>query len=116
METTLTVLICVSTIAIVVIGGFLVKLLIDLSKLAQSATEITQILNEELEPTLKELREASNTLNSITGVASEQIINVNNAIRKVIDTSSLIKGKMQGLFDGFLKGIKVGMSLFGRKK
>ena len=46
-------------VIVVIIGGFLVKLLIDLSALAKNLNETSNIVNTELKPTLKELNQIS---------------------------------------------------------
>ena len=52
-------------IVIIVVAGFLVKLLIDLSALAKNLNETSIIVNTELKPTLKELNQTLNSINEI---------------------------------------------------
>ena len=56
-------------IVLIVVAGFLVKLLIDLSALAKNVNETAILLNTELKPTLKELND---TLHSITAIVKVQ--------------------------------------------
>ena len=45
-------------IMLVVVGGFLIKLIVDLSKLAQNVDETTTVVRNELRPTMRELNES----------------------------------------------------------
>ena len=59
----LTFLAVATGIMLVVVGGFLIKLIIDLSKLAQNVDETTTVVRNELRPTLRELNESLHTVN-----------------------------------------------------
>ena len=112
MDTNLIILIWVSIVAIIVVCGFLIKLLIDLSKLIQSMTKASDMIQEELEPTLKELNEAAESVKSIAGVTKEQAENFQKTIKNIAGATSTVGRKVQGLFDGILKGISFGIKLF----
>ncbi len=51
----------------------MVKLLIDLSKLAKNVDETTSMVKEEMEPTLKELNKALQSINSIAENADKRV-------------------------------------------
>ena len=59
----LTFLAIATGIMLVVVGGFLVKLIVDLSKLTKNVDETTSVVRNELRPTLRELNESLHTLN-----------------------------------------------------
>lgn len=102
-----------STVAIlIIVGGFLVKLLFDLSKLAQTAQSTSEVIQNELEPTLKELKEAAGSLKSIASNADTNISGLKKAISGAFDTSFQVGQKMKGLFGGLVKGMCVGMKMF----
>ena len=105
-------LIWVSVIAIFTIGGFLVKLLFDLSKLVQSATNTSDTIREELEPTLEELKKAADSINSIASGVNEQFSGLQGAIRKIFDITSGVKTKLHGMLDGLIKGFSMGLKIF----
>ena len=52
----LTFLVWATGVVVIVVAGFLVKLLFDLSVLAKNLKETSNIVNTELKPTLKELQ------------------------------------------------------------
>ncbi len=112
MDTNLVILIWVSIVAIVVVCGFLIKLIIDLSKLIQSMTQASNMIQEELEPTLKELNEAAESVKSIAGVTKEQAENFQKTIKNIMGATSVVGHKVQGLFDGIIKGLSFGFKLF----
>ena len=111
-ETMLVVLTIVALIVLIVVGFYLVKLLIDLSKLAQSATRASDTLQTEMEPTLKELRQAVDSINSIAATANSKYSSLNNAIKNVGDATSKVGKKIGGVVSGVLSGILVGLKVF----
>ena len=111
-EISLITLIWVSIIAIITIGGFLVKLIFDLIKLAQSATHTSDTLRNELEPTLEELKKAADSINSIASGVNEQFSGLQGAIRKILSVTSGVKSKLHGMLDGIIKGFSMGFGIF----
>ncbi len=107
----LTVLIYVSVVVLLVVTGFLTKLLYDLSKLAQTARSTSEVIQSELEPTLKELREAAGSLKSIASSADSNISGLKNAVAHAFDTSFQLGSKLRGLFGGFTKGLSCCLKL-----
>lgn len=108
----LIVLTCITSIFLVVIGAFLIKLLYDLSKLAQTANSTTEVIQTELEPTLKELREAAGSLKNIANGADSNITNFKNTVSGAFDASFKVGQKVKGLANGLLKGLLVGLKIF----
>ena len=52
-------------VILIVVAGFLVKLLIDLSTLAKNLNQTSIIVNTELKPTLQELNTTLSSINEI---------------------------------------------------
>ena len=107
----LTILIYVSALFLLVIGGFLGKLLYDLSKLAQTAQSTSEVIQTELEPTLKELREAAGSLKSIASSADSNISGLQSAIANAFSTSFQLGSKLKGLVGGFMQGLSCCLKL-----
>ena len=105
----LTFLACATGIIIRVVGGFLVKLLIDLSKLAKNLNETTQIVNTELKPTLENVNQTLNSINEIVTNTNNGVGDVKTAIGKVVDKTKMISGSMIG---GIIKGFATVYKLF----
>lgn len=116
MELGLIFLIFTTVIMLILVGAFLIKLLIDLSKLTCNIDETTTIVKQEIEPTLKELKETVQGLNSLAHSADKQI----DALKKVLSSLLGIGGAaFCGLksFSGlFLKGLLAGMKLFKKRR
>lgn len=108
----LTILIYATIIVLVILGVFLAKLFYDLSKLAQTAQSTSEIIQTELEPTLKELREAAGSLKSIASSADTNISGLKKAISNAFDTSFQVGHKMKGLMAGLVKGLCAGLKIF----
>lgn len=105
-----------SAIVILVVGVFLVKLLIDLSKLANTAKNASEVIQHELEPTLKELKMTAESINHIVHSAEDQITGVKKAFIGAADVTRNVGHKMGSMFAGLAKGLAIGFKLFRRKK
>ena len=105
VSVSLTVLICVTIVVLLVVAVFLIKLLFDLSKLAQTAQSTSEVIQNELEPTLKELREAAGSLKNIASSADSNISGLKNAVTNAFDTSFQLGTKLKGLLGGFVSGL-----------
>lgn len=95
-------------IIILVVGGFLVKLLIDCSKLAKNLTETSNIVNTELKPTLENVNEALASINGIIKNTDKGVGDVKTAVGKFVDKTKAISGSMLGgLLNGFMTVFKL---------
>lgn len=109
----LTFLAVATGIIVLVVGGFLTKLLFDLSKLVQNATQTTVMLNTELEPTIKELNQTLKSFNSLVHNTGEGVGNVKLGLENVLTKTKLLSGSVLG---GFLKGFMAVYSIFSKRK
>lgn len=108
----LTFLAYASGIVIIVVAGFLVKLLIDLSKLSKNLTETSSILNKELKPTLESVSETLKTINELVKTTDQGVGSVKNALEKVFSKTKEVGGTV---FGGLLKGFLAILGLFSKK-
>lgn len=106
-------------IIFVVIGGFLIKLLIDLSKLTKNIDETTTIVKAEIEPTLKELNKTLQSVNSIAESADKQVDSLGKIIESIMGAGTLAfsraKNLSGGIVKGFTKGLVTVVKLFIKK-
>ncbi len=109
------ILIGVSIIFLICIGIYLTRLLIELRKLAQTAIKATETLQSEVEPTLKELRQASDSINSIVSGVNNKFSTLDTALKTAANATSTVGRKIGGLLGGFLSGITTGIKLFRKK-
>ena len=72
----------------VVVGGFLIKLIIDMSKLARNVDETTTVVRNELRPTLREVNESLHTLNDFMKSTDKGIDKMRDAMENVFGISS----------------------------
>lgn len=105
----LTFLVWATGIILIIVAGFVVKLLIDLSKLAKNLTETSNIVNTELKPTLKELNETLSSINEIVKNTDKGVGDFKSAINKFFDKTKIVSGT---LFGGLLKGFSTAYKLF----
>ena len=115
MSSTLEIAVLVLIIAVVTVLGFLIKLIIDSSKLVKNLDETTTIIKNEVEPTLKELVKTLENLNSLTGNADKQIFQARKVLSSFLGLSSVAFGGVKNVAGGFLKGFVEGIKFFTKK-
>lgn len=106
-------------IILVVVGYFLIKLLMDLSKLTKNLDETTSIVKSEIEPTLKEFNNALKSINSIAQNADRQVDSLAKLFENILGASSIAftrAKKLSGsLIKGLFKGLITVVKLFVKK-
>lgn len=105
----LTFLAIATGIIILVVGGFLVKLLIDLSALVKNLNETSIIVNTELKPTLNSVNETLTSINGIIKSTDKGVGDFKSAIGKFVDKTKIVSGT---LFGGLMKGFVTAYKLF----
>lgn len=100
-------------VVLLIIGGFLAKLLFDCSKLTQNVKVTTDIVNGELKPTLDELNRALKSFNDIVQNTNEGMGNVKTGLENILTKTKLLSGN---IVSGFLKGFLTVYTLLGKKK
>ncbi len=105
-------------IMLVVVGGFLIKLIVDLSKLAQNVDETTTVVRNELRPTMRELNESLHTLNDFMKSTDKGIDKMKDAMEGAFgfgtETLSKLKIVSGSLAKGLFKGFTTVMKMFSK--
>ena len=96
-------------IMLIVIGGFLVKLLIDLSKLTKNLDDTTTMVKTEIEPTLKELGGVLKSINSIAQNADKKVDSIAKLVENILGTGFSAFNKAKEISGGFIKGLTKGL-------
>ena len=102
----------VSVICLIVLTVFVVKLIISATQLTDNANVIATSVQKEIEPTLKELKEAAKSINSIAGSADTKIQSTKEGLTSFINATSCLSGKLKSFTSGILKGVAFGLGLF----
>lgn len=105
----LTFLVWTTGIVLLVVGGFLIKLLIDLSVLAKNLSETSTIVNTELKPTLKELNQTLSSINDIVKSTDKNVGDFKSAVSNFAQKTKIISGT---LFGGLIKGFTTAYNIF----
>ncbi len=108
----LTFLVWASAIILIIVAGFLVKLLIDLSTLIKNVNQTSTMLNTELKPTLDELHETLQSVNSIIKNTDSNMGSLKDAVENTFGKTKAITGS---LFSGVIKGFGTVWKLFTKK-
>ena len=106
------VLMMVSVVCLVVLTVFVCKLIMSIISLTNNANVISTSVQKEIEPTLKELKEAAKSINSIANSADEKFHNTKIGIASVINAGAAVGGRIKSFSQGILKGISFGLNLF----
>jgi uncharacterized protein YoxC len=105
----LTFLAVATGIIFVVVGAFLVKLIFDLSKLTRNVDETTTIVKTEIEPTMKELHKALESINSIAQNADKQVDTLAKTFETVLGAGAIAFTKAKTFSGGLVKGVVKGV-------
>lgn len=108
----LTFLVWATGIILIIVAGFLVKLLIDLSTLIKNVNQTSTMLNTELKPTLDELRETLQSVNSIIKNTDNNMVSLKGAVENTFGKTKAFTGS---LFSGVIKGFGTVWKLFAKK-
>ncbi len=104
-------------IIVILVGGMLVKVLFDLSKLTKNVNETAEIVKEELTPTLKNINKSVEIVSGIIIKADEGVNKVKDFIRKtplnILCKLSSITGSVA---KGFSTGLSTAFKFFAKKK
>ena len=106
------VLMFVSVICLVVLTVFVVKLIISVTKLTDNANVIATSVQKEIEPTLKELKEAAKSINSIANNADTKYQKAKTSLASFFGASACLGGKLKSFIQGISKGVSFGMNMF----
>lgn len=108
----LTFLAWVTGIVILAVGGFLIKLLIDLSALSKNLNETSILINTELKPTLQEINETLHAVNTLVKSTDRNVDSFKSAVEKTFGKTKMIS---ESIVSGVIKGFVTVMGLFRRK-
>ncbi len=102
----------VSTVCLIVLSCYICKLAKSVRTLSDNANTITLSVQKEIEPTLKELKEAATSINSIANSADEKFKDAKTGVATLLGATTLLGGKLKSFTGGILKGISFGLGLF----
>lgn len=112
VNTSIIILLLTTSVCIIVLSVFVVKLVISITKLSDNANTIATSVSKEIEPTLQELKEAAKSINSIANNADTKFQNSKAGIVSAIGLSACLGGKLKDFIQGISKGISFGMNIF----
>ena len=115
MSPTLEIALLFLIVAVIIVLGFLIKLIIDSIKLVQNLDETTTIVKNEIEPTLKELNKTLENLNSLTDGTSNRINQIRKILAGLLGVGSFALGGAKNITGGFFKGVMEGIKFFTKK-
>ena len=116
----LTFLAIATGVMIIVVGGFLIKLLIDLSKLSKNLNNSATLITNDIRPVIKEIDQTVKGINSITQNANQKVDSISKIIEDMIGAGSNMIVKAKSFSGNFVKvltqSIVVVAKLFMKRK
>lgn len=112
VQISLMVLLYTTAVVLIVVTIFLVRLINTSTKLAKDLSKTTKMVEEELEPTLKELKITLGSINSVAKSADNQISKAKKVFENIAHVPFAMGKKMKGLMAGLMEGLSVGIKLF----
>ena len=106
------ILMLVSVVCLIVLTVFVCKFIVSAIKLTDSANLIANSVQKEIEPTLKELKEAAKSINSIANSADAKFQDTKMNISSLLGATACVGGKIKSFSQGIMKGVAFGLNLF----
>ncbi len=106
------VLMLTGVVCLIILTVFICKLIISITNLTNNANIIATSVQQEIEPTLKELKEAAKSINSIANNADTKFQNTKISLGSIIGATACLGGKLKSFSQGIMKGISFGLGLF----
>ncbi|MDD3593580.1 MAG: DUF948 domain-containing protein [Candidatus Gastranaerophilales bacterium] len=115
LDTALTFLAYTCVILFTLLTGFIIKLAVDLMGLIKSYRELADTINEELEPTLTELKKALDNINSLALATDKQFSAIKTSLGSAYNLAYAVGTKVTGGAFSLLSGFLAGLKLFLKK-
>lgn len=115
LEIYLSIFIIVTIVLLIVVSVFLVKLIIDLSRLTNNLNDISTVIKSDIEPTIKEMKSTFQSLNSIIKVTDRNVSAFRGVASKLLGVGSAALSGIKGVTGSFWKGVSAGINIFGKK-
>ncbi len=102
---------------VIIVGGMLVKVLFDVSKLTKNINETAAEVRTELVPTLKNINKSVEIVSGIIIKTDEGVNKIKEAIKNSpLNIFSKIAGVTGSISRGFMSGLCSAFKLFSKKK
>ena len=115
LETFLIILTVVTIILFILISVYLIKLLIELTKLASNMNDITSVIKSDIGAVISELMVSLNGVNSFIGTANKNVSDIKSFVLRLLGAGSIAFAGAKNLTGNFWKGLNTGLKLFRKK-
>ncbi len=111
-------LIYTTSIVLILVSSFLIKLLIDLSRFTKNVNSTLDLLKTELEPTLSELKASLKSINAFVKSTDERVDTLKKALTDTlgfgVTAVSKLKNISGAIISGAVKGFLTAYKLFSK--
>ena len=108
-------LVCVSIIFIIVLGIPLYSLITDIKDLVKTAKTLCDTVQNEIEPTLTEVKNALASVNSLATGVDKNVNAFKNSFANAYGIAFNAASKIKGISSSFLSGVITALKLFFKK-
>lgn len=115
LEQGLIILVFTTIVVLIILTIFAVRVLINTFKLTKNLDKTAEILNNELEPTIRELNQVLTNVNKIADSADTQMNNAKQVLTKILGTAGVALGGLKAFSGSFFKGFTSALNLFIKK-
>ena len=115
LETFLIILIIVTIVLLVLISVYLIKLLIELTKLAGNINDISSVVKSDIGTVISEFIVSLNSINSFIGTANKNVSDIKSFVLKLLGAGSVAFTGAKNLTGSFWKGLSTGLKFFRKK-
>ena len=104
-------------VIVILVGGMLIKVLFDISKLTQNVNETAAAAKTELIPTFKNINKSVEIVSGIIIKTDEGVNKIKEAIKNSpLNILSKLAGITGSISKGFIGGLSAAFKIFGKKK
>ena len=115
LEQGLIILVFTSIVVLVVLAVYVVRVLINLFNLTEKLNQTTTILNNELEPTIKELNHVLVNVNKIADSADAHVTSAKKVLAKILGAAGVALSGLKAFSGSFFRGFGAALKLFMKK-
>ena len=115
LEVCLIILVIVTIILLIVVSVYLVRLLIEVSKLVSNMNDVSLVLKNDMSSIMSELKVSINGINAFVSATNKKVIDLKNIVSRLFGAGSVAVIGAKNLTGGFLKGLSAGFNVFRKK-
>ena len=116
LETFLIIFIVVTIVVFILIAVYLVKLLMETTKLVNNINEISDIVKKDMGSVMSEIKVSLNGINSFVGATNKKVTALKAVALRLLGAGSVAMIGAKNFTGSFWKGLSTGLNIFRKKQ